>query len=113
MSETVSETAIGPLSAIPKGEGRNFVVGGTAIAVFRTHTDAVHACQAACPHLGGPLADGMQGGTLVEGGPGATIMCPLHDRVYDLATGKVLVGECDITVYPARLVGGTIMVAVP
>lgn len=88
------EHAIGTLEQIPRGEGRNFDVAGTVVAVFRTHGDEVLACQAACPHLGGPLADGMMGGT--------TIMCPLHDRTYDLRTGAVLVGECDITVYPVR-----------
>lgn len=108
------EHAIGPLSGIPKGEGRNFVVGGETIAVFRTHGDAVYACQAACPHLGGPLADGMLGAPLIAGGAGGTtIMCPLHDRSYDLVTGKVLVGECDIGVYPARVDGnGGVVVTV-
>ena len=91
---TLAEHAIGTLDQIPRGEGRNFDVNGTVVAVFRTHADEVLACQAACPHLGGPLADGMLGGT--------TIMCPLHDRMYDLRTGAVLVGECDITVYPVR-----------
>ncbi len=96
------EHAVGALSDIPPGEGRNFDVGGTMVAVFRTHTNAVYACQAACPHLGGPLADGMLGGT--------TIMCPLHDRSYDLVSGQVLVGECDIAVYPARVDGGLVKV---
>ena len=93
--DRVAEHAVGALSQIPRGEGRNFEVGGQTVAVFRTHGDAVYACQAACPHLGGPLADGMMGGS--------TIVCPLHERTYDLATGKVLVGECDIAVFPARL----------
>ena len=88
------EHAIGTLEQIPRGEGRNFEVAGTVVAVFRTHADEVLACQAHCPHLNGPLADGMLGGTV--------IMCPLHDRMYDLRTGKVLVGECDIAVYPVR-----------
>ena len=91
---TLNEHAIGTLEQIPRGEGRNFAVGDKVVAVFRTHGDEVLACQAACPHLGGPLADGMLGGT--------TIMCPLHDRMYDLRTGKVLVGECDIAVFPVR-----------
>ena len=99
------EHAIGALDQIPRGEGRTFDVDGLAVAVFRTHGDEVYACQAACPHLGGPLADGMLCGT--------TIMCALHDGTYDLATGKVLAGECDITVYPARRgADGTVMVAV-
>ena len=95
MGETMMrEHAIGTLDQIPRGEGRNFAVGTTVVAVFRTHADEVLACQANCPHLGGPLADGMLGGT--------TIMCPRHDRTYDLRTGKVLAGECDIAVFPVR-----------
>ena len=104
MSDTVSEVAIGPLDGIPRGEGRNFVAGGRTVAVFRTHGDEVFATQPECPHLKGPLADGMMGGT--------TIMCPLHDRMYDLRTGAVLVGECDLVTYPARVVSGTIFVSI-
>lgn len=98
------EHAIGTLDQIPRGEGRNFDVGGRRIAVFRTHADEVFAAQADCPHLNGPLADGMLGGT--------TIMCPLHDRTYDLRTGKVITGECDIEVYPVRKdAGGMLLVS--
>ncbi len=103
MGDTMSEVAIGALDMIPRGEGRNFSAGGRTVAVFRTHRDEVFATQPDCPHLKGPLADGMMGGT--------TIMCPLHDRMYDLRTGAVLVGECDIVVYPARVEGGTILVS--
>ncbi len=85
---------IGSLDQIPPGEGRTFDVAGTLVAVFRTRADAVFATQALCPHRDGPLADGMIGGTVV--------MCPLHDRSYDLITGKELGGECDIAVYPIR-----------
>ena len=89
-----AEHGIGPATQIPKGEGRNFDIAGRVVAVFRTHADEVFATQAECPHKQGPLADGMLGGT--------TIMCPLHDRMYDLRTGDVLVGECGIAVYPIR-----------
>ena len=100
----VTEHPIGTLDQIPRGEGRNFEVGGRVVAVFRTHADEVFASQAECPHLRGPLADGMLGGT--------TIMCPLHERSYDLRTGAVINGECDITVYPARVTpDGTVMLA--
>ncbi len=95
MSEVMArEHRIGGMEQIPRGEGRNFDLGGQVVAVFRTQADEVFATQAACPHLQGPLADGMMGG--------ATITCPLHERVYDLRTGKVLVGECDIAVFPVR-----------
>ncbi len=97
----VTEYPIGPLDQIPRGEGRNFEVAGRVVAVFRTHADEVFASQAECPHLRGPLADGMLGGT--------TIVCPLHERTYDLRTGAVISGECDITVYPARVAPGGVV----
>lgn len=100
----MTEVAIGPLHGVPRGEGRNFTAGGRTVAVFRTHKDEVFATQPECPHLKGPLADGMMGGT--------TIMCPLHDRTYDLRTGAVLVGECDLVTYPARVESGTIFVSI-
>ena len=99
------EHRIGPVSQIPRGEGRNFALGDRVVAVFRTHGDEVFASQAECPHRQGPLADGMLGG--------ATIMCPLLDRTYDLRTGAVLVGECGIDVFPVRFAeDGTLIVTV-
>jgi nitrite reductase (NADH) small subunit len=90
---------IGTLDGIPRGEGRNFDVAGSVVAVFRTHADEVFATQAECPHLQGPLADGM--------------MCPLHDRTYDLRTGKAIVGECDLVTYPIRKAAdGTLVLSV-
>lgn len=94
MSMRQREYAIGPVDQIPFGEGREFAVMGLRIAVFRTRADLVYATQAACPHKQGPLADGMLGGS--------TIMCPLHDRSYDLASGKEIGGECDLVIYPVR-----------
>ena len=41
-----------------------------------------------------------------------TIMCPSHDRTYDLRTGKVLVGECSLVTYPARVEAGVMKVEV-
>jgi nitrite reductase (NADH) small subunit len=88
------EIAIGTLEQIPRGEGRNFEVAGKCVAVFRTHKDQIFATQAECPHRQGPLADGMLGGTVV--------MCPLHDRSYDLRTGKELGGDRGIVLYDIR-----------
>ena len=87
------EYRLGPVSQIPPGEGRTFEVDGRQVAVFRTRQDAVYATQAACPHRAGPLADGMLGET--------TLVCPLHEYRFDLATGAGS-GGCDIAVYPVR-----------
>jgi len=87
---------VGKLTQIPKGEGRVFAAAGRQVAVFHTHSGEVFAAQATCPHRQGPLADGLTGGT--------TIVCPLHDRAYDLRTGLGLNGEStSIEVYPASL----------
>lgn len=82
--------AIGPVDQIPVGEGRNFLIGGTRVAVFRTHAGEVFATQPDCPHLAGPLADGLMGGS--------TIVCPLHDRPFDLRTGEG--PDCRLITYP-------------
>ena len=89
------EVCIGPLAQIPPGEGRNFEVRNTRIAVFHTRAGAVHASQAECPHRIGPLADGLLGGD--------TLVCPLHGWRFDLRTGAALYGECGLTTYPVRV----------
>ena len=86
---------LGPLAQIPTGEGRTFQAGPHRVAVFRTHGGGVFATQAECPHLAGPLADGMLGGT--------TLMCPLHEWSFDLTTGESLTGACGLRTYPVRV----------
>jgi nitrite reductase (NADH) small subunit len=95
---------IGSVDQIPKGEARIFKVDGRDIAVYLTHSGEVFASQPDCPHRGGPLADGLIGGT--------TVLCPLHDRSFDLRTGKNLSGDCtDIRTYPVvqREDGGIVL----
>jgi nitrite reductase (NADH) small subunit len=89
------EVTLGPIQAIPEGEGRSFEVGAKRLAVFRSRQGGVFATQAECPHRGGPLADGLLGGKLV--------ICPLHSLKFDLATGRSSDGSCSLAVYPARL----------
>ncbi|HET6340038.1 MAG TPA: Rieske 2Fe-2S domain-containing protein [Polyangiales bacterium] len=82
---------LGLVEAIPFGEGRNYKVGDKLVAVFRSRDGALFATQATCPHRKGPLADGLVGGQ--------TLVCPLHEWSFDLATGKTLNGTCDLAVY--------------
>jgi nitrite reductase (NADH) small subunit len=96
------ERAIGQISQIPKGEGRTFALGDLRLAVFHTREGAVFATQADCPHKGGPLADGLTDGT--------SVVCPLHDRSFDLRTGAG--PDCSLRVYPIRAdADGTILLA--
>ena len=64
--------------------------------MFRTPDGrSVYAVQAECPHSGGPLADGLVGGT--------TLICPLHAWKFDLSTGEALFGDCGLKTYPVRV----------
>jgi nitrite reductase (NADH) small subunit len=86
---------LGTLAAIPKGEGRTYELGPTRVAVFHGRDGRVFATQAECPHRGGPLADGLVGGT--------TLVCPLHEWSFDLLSGMALHGSCGISVYPCHI----------
>jgi nitrite reductase (NADH) small subunit len=97
----------GPLEGIPLGEGRNIRIDGEEIAIFRTRLGEVYAVQAACPHRGGPLADGMLGGS--------TIVCPLHSHAFELATGESVRGGCPALATYRVTVGsaGDLLVSLP
>ena len=72
-------TRLGRADDIPMLEGRSVDIGGRRIAVFRT-PDGFRAIDHACPHAGGPLADG-----IVAGG---CVTCPLHGLRIDLDPGE-------------------------
>lgn len=95
----------GRLDDIPPGEGREFVLGGDRIAVFRMRNGSVYAISALCPHRDGPLADGLTGGS--------TVVCPFHGRKFDLVTGEASEG-CGVQTYPVQIEeNGVIMITLP
>jgi nitrite reductase (NADH) small subunit len=99
---TTTEHVLGRVEEIPLGEGRAFVAGGTQVAVFRLRDGSLHATQAACPHAGGPLADGQ---TDVN-----VLVCPLHLYAYRWADGASTSGATPIRVHPVRDVDGEVVV---
>lgn len=66
---------------VPRGEGRAVTLDGRRIAIFRA-AGGWYAVDAACPHRGGPLADGIV--------CDRAVICPLHERRFDLETGAPL-----------------------
>ena len=71
---------IAPAAAIPEREGRAVRIGSANVAIFNTG-DGFLAVENRCPHGGGPLADGIVGGS--------TVTCPLHNRRICLESGQV------------------------
>jgi len=92
---------IGPLDAIPQRGARVVKTSLGCVAVFRTIEDQVYALDNACPHKGGPLAEGIVHGNKVT--------CPLHNWVFSLETGAAQgADEGQVATYPARVDGGRI-----
>ncbi len=96
--------AVGRVDEVPPGEGRAFVAGSVQVAVFRLRDGSLHATQAACPHAGGPLADGQ---TDVD-----VLVCPLHLYAYRWSAGASTSGAAPIRVHPVHESGGEIVVEV-
>ena len=92
---------LGPVDAIPLGQGCTYVVDGRAIAVFRQRDGQLFATQNECPHRGGPLADGIIGA--------GKVICPLHARQFDLKIGASAGGDYAVRTYPVRVEDGEVI----
>ena len=64
---------------IPAERGKECVLGGRVVALFRVGDDVV-AIDGICPHAGGPLAQGMVRNEVVT--------CPWHGWQYNVRTGQ-------------------------
>jgi nitrite reductase (NADH) small subunit len=89
------------VSDVPPGEGRAVTVAGRRIALFHAES-GWFALDNACPHRGGPLADGILSDRCVT--------CPLHERRFDLATGAALTDGGGVTAYRIELRGQAVMI---
>jgi nitrite reductase (NADH) small subunit len=84
---------------VPLGEGRAVLAGARHVAVFRAE-DGWFALDATCPHRGGPLADGIVARR--------TVICPLHERRFDLATGRECLGGYRVATYRVEVRAGEV-----
>jgi nitrite reductase (NADH) small subunit len=71
---------------VPFGEGRSVRINGSRLAVFRLES-GWFAVQGVCPHKGGPIADGIAAER--------SVICPLHERRFDLESGEPLGHDCE------------------
>lgn len=92
---------------IPPREGRAVQVGALELAIFNTG-DGFLAIENRCPHGGGPLADGIVGGT--------TVTCPLHNWRVCLESGEVerpcASGSSGVKTFPIEVLDGIVVVSV-
>jgi len=95
---------IGAINAIPRRGARCVHTPEGKIAVFRTQEDQIFAMENRCPHRHGPLSEGIV--------HGASVTCPLHNWVFDLATGKAEgADEGQVRTYAIDVVDGRIFMA--
>lgn len=106
MTSAMVEHRLGPVAELPVGEGRAYAAGDDMVAVFRLRNGELRAVSAVCPHAGGPIADGLSDADVV--------ICPLHQHIYELATGRSKTGQPPLKVYPIRVDdAGDLVVGVP
>jgi nitrite reductase (NADH) small subunit len=100
------EPALVPLER-PAGRTQwAFLHGGRSYAVFASDDGVLVVTDGACPHNGGPLAEG-----LVRDG---CVTCPWHWYSYELATGQCRTAAgYELRRYPVVLVGGRPHAALP
>lgn len=93
---------IGSVDDVPARGSRLVKTHDATIAVFKTVEGDVFAIEDKCPHLSGPLSQGIV--------HGSSVTCPLHNLVIDLATGAAQGpdGGC-VRTYPVELSDGRVL----
>ena len=87
---------VGAIDEIPEQGARVVRTPHGDVAVFRTRDGGLFAIEDRCPHLAGPLSQGIV--------HGAQVTCPLHNWVIDLASGDVVgPDEGCVTTIPVRI----------
>jgi nitrite reductase (NADH) small subunit len=95
---------VGGLDDIPRRGARVVKTRRGDVAVFRTASDAIFAIDDQCPHRGGPLSQGIV--------HGASVTCPLHNWVIDLASGNAQgADEGCVRTIPCRMQSGRVFLA--
>jgi Ferredoxin subunits of nitrite reductase and ring-hydroxylating dioxygenases len=96
---------VAELAELAEETGREFVVNGRIVAVFK-EGETVSAMDGICPHAGGPLGEGS-----VQGG---VVTCPWHGWQFHIATGQhCLSPQIRQTCFPVKVEDGAVYVELP
>ena len=97
---------LGPVEEIPVRGARVVRTEECDIAIFRTGDDHLFALDNRCPHLGGPLSEGIVYGHRVA--------CPLHDWRIELTSGEAVAPDEGCThTYPVAVSEGRVYLQLP
>ena len=98
-------TRVTAIENIPPLEGRSVNIDGVEVAIFNLR-DRFVTIENKCPHMGGPLCDGIVSGT--------TVVCPLHGWRFDLNSGAAVraASPACVTVFPTLVKDGVVCVDV-
>ncbi len=95
---------VGSVEQVPPGNGATFTVSEKPIAVFNVD-GAVYAMDDTCLHKGSSLGAGKLDGKVVT--------CRAHGWRFDVTTGSTISSPgYGVKSYPAKIVGGKILVMV-
>jgi nitrite reductase (NADH) small subunit len=98
----VSWYQVGIVDDFPENAGKECVIGGLVIAIFRSGEDW-RAIDGMCAHQGGPIAQGSLDQDCVT--------CPWHGWQYNLSEGcNLLTGTKMLDTYPIELRGSEVWV---
>ena len=101
----MAEHVVAQVSAVPEQEGLLVTAGEKELALFQLD-GAWFAIDNACPHRGGPLAEGH-----AEDG---CVTCPWHGWEFDLAGGAAKHRpEIVAATYPVRIDGDDVKIDLP
>jgi naphthalene 1,2-dioxygenase ferredoxin component len=105
MSEATNWVTVARRADVPAGQVKGVKVGKQEIALYNLDGE-YYATDNVCSHAYAQLSDGF-----IERGQ---IVCPLHAGCFDIKTGKALEppAEEDIKIFPTRLNGDDIQVAI-
>jgi len=102
-SDSATTQTVARVDDLVPGTMKMVTVDGHPVALIATD-HGIHALDNACPHQG----YGLVTGTL----SGGAVTCQWHNWKFDVATGRCLQGEEDVTCHPVSVVDGEVRVTV-
>ncbi len=101
--DTDGFVTVARVADVAPGTATTVVVDRREIALFNAG-GTFYALENTCPHQGGPLAEGWIAGR--------TVTCPWHAWCFDLASGKMTLGDyASVETFEVRVVGDQVQVS--